>query len=60
MFNFILLSYVDKGVGTLVAIFFCIRRTTYAETVEYEENDAAHLPMRSMTQGVARFGFPRT
>ena len=53
-------GYVDKGVGAFIAIFFRIRRTAYAEAVEDEEEDAAHLPMRSMTQGVARFGFPNT
>ena len=53
-------SNVDKGICAFIAIFLCIRRPAYTETVEYKKNDAAHLAMRSMTQGVACFGLPKT
>ena len=49
---------VDEGVGALITIFFGIRRAADAEAVEDEKEDPAHLAMRSMTQGVARLGFP--
>ena len=51
---------MDKGIGAFIAIFFCVRRAADAEAVEDEKEDAAHLPMRSMTQGVGRLGFPNT
>ena len=60
MFSFMSFGDVDKGVGALIAIFFGVRRAADAEAVEDEKEDAAHLAMRSMTQGVARFGFPKT
>ena len=54
------LGDVDKGVGAFIAIFFGVRRAADAEAVEDEKEGAAHLAMRSMTQGVARLGFPKT
>ncbi len=49
-----------KVLAPFVAVFFGVRGTADAEAVENEQEGAAHLAMRSMTQGVARFGFPNT
>ena len=51
---------MTQCIGSLITKFGGIRRTADADGIENEEKDAAHFPMRSITQGAVRFGFPST
>src|SRR5687768_12216493 len=50
--QFCRLGDMHKGVGALITIFFGIRRAADAEAVEDKKEGAAHLAMRSITEGV--------